>query len=310
MKNILISGITGFVGSNLGIYLKDDYKINGLSRISDDKSSIYNYSGVSDLLDKNIAFVHLAGKAHDLKQSSEEKEYFEINSELTKTLFDQFLVSNCEVFIYLSSVKAVSDSVTDSLAEDYTPNPITAYGKSKLKAEKYILSQRIPANKRIYILRPCMIHGPGNKGNLNLLYKLISKGIPYPLASFENRRSFLSVENLCFAIRELIEQNNIPSGVYHIADDEALSTNELIKLIAVNSGKRPMIWRINQNFIRFLAKIGDVLKLPLNTERLNKLTESYIVDNTKIKKALGKKLPVKASEGIIRTLASFNQHIK
>ncbi|MDP4679990.1 MAG: nucleoside-diphosphate-sugar epimerase, partial [Cyclobacteriaceae bacterium] len=98
--------------------------------------------------------------------------------------------------------------------------------------EEYIQSQPLPQGKSYYILRPCMIHGPGNKGNLNLLYKLISNGIPYPLAAFENKRSFLSVENLCFVIRELLERDDIPSGIYNVSDDEVLSSNTLIKLIA------------------------------------------------------------------------------
>jgi nucleoside-diphosphate-sugar epimerase len=84
------------------------------------------------------------------------------------------------------------------LTEEVEPKPLTHYGKSKLMAEEYILSQPLSVGKSYYILRPCMIHGPGNKGNLNLLYQIVQKGIPYPLAAFENKRSFLSIENLCF----------------------------------------------------------------------------------------------------------------
>jgi hypothetical protein len=71
-----------------------------------------------------------------------------------------------------------------------------------------------------------MIHGEGNKGNLNLLYQLVSKGLPWPLGNFKNQRSFLSIENLCFVIREIVERNDILFGIYQVADDEALSTNE------------------------------------------------------------------------------------
>jgi len=85
-------------------------------------------------------------------------------------------------------------------------------------AEQYILSQPIPEGKRVYILRPCMIHGPGNKGNLNLLYSLVTKGFPWPLGLFENSRSYLSIENLCFIIKELIDREDIPSGVYNVAN--------------------------------------------------------------------------------------------
>jgi len=154
-----------------------------------------------------------------------------------------------------------------------------------------------------------MIHGPGNKGNLNLLYKLISKGIPYPLAAFENKRSFLSIENLCFVIHELLERDDIPSGIYNVADDEVLSTNDLIKLIAIASERSPKLWKIYPALIRFFAKLGDLLNLPLTTERLNKLTENYLVDNSKIKHALGKEFPTHAQDGIIKTISSF-QNLK
>lgn len=84
--------------------------------------------------------------------------------------------------------------------------------------------------KKVYILRPCMIHGPGNKGNLNLLYGVVSKGMPWPLGAFENRRSFTSIGNLQEVIKGLLTKD-APSGIYHMGDDEALSTNELIEAV-------------------------------------------------------------------------------
>jgi nucleoside-diphosphate-sugar epimerase len=146
-----------------------------------------NFRFYSRLLKPEISdeiVIHLAGKAHDLKNISSSDEYYKVNTDLTKEVFDAFLISEAKVFITLSSVKAVADEVDGELTEDVTPNPITHYGKSKLLAEQYILSHPIPDGKRFYILRPCMIHGPGNKGNLNLLYNLISKGLPVVLQSF------------------------------------------------------------------------------------------------------------------------------
>jgi nucleoside-diphosphate-sugar epimerase len=248
--------------------------------------------------------VHLAGKAHDLKKTSNDSEYFEVNYELTKKLYDQFLASDTQQFIYISSVKAAADSVNGILSEDEVPNPFTAYGKSKQMAEAYIMAN-LPATKKVYILRPCMIHGPGNKGNLNLLYSLVSKGFPWPLGAFENQRSFLSVENLCFVIKELLSQTNIASGIYNVADDEPLSTNQLIQLMAVSQNKQARIVAISRGFISRIAKLGDQLHLPLNTERLQKLTESYVVSNAKIKQAIGKPFPVNAKEGLLKTFGSF-----
>lgn len=293
---VLITGITGFVGKNLQNYLANKgHQFEGLNLRVAWKTQMENDYDV---------IIHLAGKAHDLKKTANPDEYYQVNFELTKQLYNAFLQSNARSFIFISSVKAAADVVDGVLTEHVTPNPQTDYGKSKQLAEQYIYSQPLPEDKSYYIIRPCMIHGPGNKGNLNLLYTLVKKGMPYPLASFENKRSFLSVENLCFVIDELIN-NSVPSGIYQVADDETLSTNELIQQIAITAGKSPKLMYIPRWFIKFIARVGDFAHLPLNTERLNKLTENYIVDNSKIKSALNKPLPVKTKEGIRFTIQSF-----
>jgi nucleoside-diphosphate-sugar epimerase len=295
MKNILIIGASGFVGKNLIKYFKDvQFQVS--SYIRDTRLNLSN----------SYTVIHLAGKAHDLKKTSNPDEYYQVNTEFTKTVFDEFLDSDAKVFITLSSVKAVADEVDGFLIEESIPNPITHYGKSKLLAEEYILSKEIPKDKRVYILRPCMIHGPRNKGNLNLLYKLASKGIPWPLGAFENKRSFCSIDNLMFIIKELIEREDIPSGVYNIADDEALSTNDVISILAESQNRKAKIWKLSKELVKSLAKLGDVLRLPLTTERLQKLTESYEVSNQKIKSATGKPLPVSAKNGLLKTFNSFH----
>jgi nucleoside-diphosphate-sugar epimerase len=291
-KTIFLTGSTGFVGKNLISFFNGAYKIISLSRNDD------------VFINEDIV-IHLAGKAHDIKNTSNSGEYYQVNTELTKKVFDAFILSRAKVFITLSSVKAAADEVEGELNEDFIPNPVTHYGKSKLLAEQYILSKEMPAGKRVYILRPCMIHGAGNKGNLNLLYKLVSIGIPWPLGAFENKRSFCSMDNLIFIMWELIENEAIPSGIYNISDDEPISTNELISLIADSRIKKPKVWKISKSWIFFMAKMGDLLKLPLNTERLQKLTESYEVSNSKIKSAIGKPLPLSSKEGLRKTFNSF-----
>lgn len=293
---ITITGASGFLGINLQSYFKESYLIHPIS---------LRYTPKQDIKIDTDAIIHLAGKAHDLKKVSKPSDYYEANFELTKQLFDSFLNSNASVFIFLSSVKAVADKTDDILTENIVANPATHYGISKRQAEEYILSKELPAEKRVYILRPCMIHGPGNKGNLNLLYSLVSKGYPWPLGSFDNQRSFLSIENLCFIIDELLKNKYIPVGVYQVADDNSLSTNELIQMIGTSLGKKSRILKISPWGIKKTAKIGDYLFLPLNSERLQKLTESYVVSNSKIKEALKKDLPVSIKEGLVKTLKSF-----
>jgi nucleoside-diphosphate-sugar epimerase len=296
---ITLTGASGFAGTNLLQYLKK-FDIQKLSLR-------YQQSQQIDL-ENTDAIIHLSGKAHDLKKVSQSQDYYNANFELTKQLYDAFLKSEAKKFIFISSVKAAADTVVGILKEDMMPHPQTHYGKSKLMAEQYIQAQDLPEGKAYYILRPCMIHGPGNKGNLNLLYQLVKRGIPYPLASFENQRSFLSVENLCFVIKEILE-HDIPSGIYNLADDESLSTNELVKEIALTLNLKPKLWKIPASFIKSAAKIGDQFSLPLNTERLTKLTENYVVSNQKIKAALGKELPISTREGLKKTISSFQNKV-
>ena len=297
MKSIFITGSSGFVGKNIIKYFNSKY-------------DFYKFYKNQEININQDIVLHFAGKAHDLKKTLNTEEYYIVNTELTKKVFDAFLNSDAKVFITISSVKAVADELDSILTEEHIPNPITHYGKSKLLAEEYILNNLIPAGKRVYILRPCMIHGPGNKGNLNLLYKIVNKGFPWPLGAFENKRSFCSIDNLCFIINELINNEAIPSGVYTVADDEPLDTNDLIKFIAESKDKKYHIWNIPKSIIKLLSKLGDLLKLPLNSERLNKLTETYIVSNNKIKTAINKPLPLSAEDGLMKTLNSFNTHAK
>ena len=307
---ILITGVHGFVGSNLVEALKKEHTIYGLDIISPQKDGV-RFTFSWDFLDKPNeipevdAIIHLAGKAHDTKNQSAADVYFKVNTGLTQKIFDWFLAQpSCKKFVFFSTAKAAADKVDGVLTEDVVPSPVGPYGESKIKAEEYILS-KMPEDKQVYIFRPCMIHGPGNKGNLNLLYNVVKKGIPWPLGAFENRRTFTSVENICFAVNGVLTKD-VPSGIYNMGDDEALSTNELIEEICKSLGKKAHIWRLPKGLMNGVAKIGGALHLPLNPERLRKLTENYISSNEKIKKALGvDKMPVDARTGLQATLKSF-----
>ena len=314
---ILITGVHGFVGSNLVKALSKEHAIYGLDIISPIKEGIRFTFGWNNLDDGQIpdvdAIIHLAGKAHDTKNQAAADVYFKVNRDLTIRIFDYFCAnSNIKKFVFFSTAKAAADKVDGVLTEDVVPSPVGPYGESKIAAEQYILNtmKNRPdefMDRGVYIFRPCMIHGPGNKGNLNLLYNVVKKGIPWPLGAFENRRTFTSVENICFAVNGVLTKD-VESGIYNMGDDEALSTNELIEEICKSLGKKPHICKFPQGLMNGVAKIGDVLHLPLDSERLRKLTENYISSNKKIKKALGvEKMPVDARDGLKATLASLSE---
>lgn len=313
---ILITGVHGFVGSNLVESLKKEHILYGMDIIAPVKDGVcFTYSW--DSLDKPgeipevDAIIHLAGKAHDTKNEAEAEVYFKVNRDLTIRVFDYFCAHpHIKKFVFFSTAKAAAYEVNGVLTEDVIPSPFGPYGESKYAAEQYILNSmknrpNCFTEKQVYILRPCMIHGPGNKGNLNLLYNIVKKGIPWPLGAFENRRTFTSIENICFAVNGIMTKG-VPSGIYNMGDDEALSTNDLIEEICKSLGKRAHIWKLPKGLMNVVAKVGGWLHLPLSPERLRKLTENYISSNEKIKKALGvEKMPVDARQGLRVTLNSF-----
>jgi nucleoside-diphosphate-sugar epimerase len=315
MGQVLITGAFGFVGTHLSAWLAERGRgvwALDVAGAAPATGGAYARRFIWDDLERVPwgevdAVVHLAGKAHDTRHTSDAQSYFDINAGLTDRIVRQIIAaapSQPIRFILFSSVKACADAVDGVLTEDAAPAPQTPYGRSKLEAERIVreAADARPEVLRGVILRPCMIHGPGNKGNLNLLYALVRRGAPWPLGAFDNQRSFASIGNVCAVVEGLLDRDTA-SGIYQVADDETLSTNELIGLMAGTLGKPVRIWRVPAGWIKRAARVGDVLRLPLNSERLRKLTESYVVSNVKIKNALGwKTMPLGARAGMEQTL--------
>ncbi len=307
---ILITGVHGFVGTNLACSLTG-HKVYGVDIVSPQNDNVLETFSWEDVAQNRIpkvdAIIHLAGKAHDVNHQLVWDDFYSVNTVLTQKIFDYYKASSSRIFIFFSSVAAVAKHVDTILLESEKEAPNGFYGKSKYLAEQYICSNwdDLDLNKRVYILRPSMIHGPGNKGNLNLLYGVVKKGIPYPLGAFDNKRSFTSVDNLKFIINRLLE-SDAESGIYNVADDEPVSSNELVALIAEILGNKSRIWNVPQPIVRGMARLCDWLHLPLTTERLEKLTGNFIVSNQKIKNAIGvENLPVRAHDGLVKTIKSM-----
>ncbi len=244
MKKVLVTGANGFVGTNLRKYLEG----KGMSCLKlDIANADYTWNELEKIPWGEIgAVVHLAGKAHDLKKVASKQSYFDINVGLTEKIGEAIFSVEGEGirFIYFSSSKASKDG--------------NAYGRSKFAAEQYL-------NGRAIVLRPAMIHGPGNKGNLNLLWGIVRRGLPWPLAAFENKRSFTSIGNICAAVEALAGEEVKVRGegedrcalTFPVADDEMLSTNRLIELIAEACGRKAKLWRIPKGLMRLAARVGD-----------------------------------------------------
>lgn len=299
---VSIIGASGFIGQNLLESLSLNYNTEAISL----RESVWNNS----VQDSDV-IINLVGKAHDLNGSATERDYYYANVELAKQVYEAFVDSNIKLLIHVSSLAAIEEFESfDLLKETDNCNPVSWYGTSKREAEKWLLGQELPIDKKLIILRPPMVHGAGDKGNLGLLYKLISKGIPYPLSSFDNNRSFISIDNFCHYIEQIIENpSKLKSGIYHIADDEPISTKEIIAIIKKVTNKNVPDLALPKGIVNAIAKVGDVFPIPLNSKRLRKLTSDLLVSNEKIKNALGiEKLPLTAKEGLKKTIRSFGRN--
>lgn len=302
--NIKVLGGTGMIGRNLieCLNLEDNLNLSILSLRDEKWKSDFNKD--SDII------INLIGKAHDHDGLSDQKDYYLVNFELIKEIFTAFLSSDASLMIHISSLAALEEFEANiPLTEKDKCNPVSWYGKSKLEAEKWLLKQKIPCDKKLIILRPPMVHGPGDKGNLGLLYKMISKGIPYPLSSFDNSRSFISITNFSFFIKKIIgNSDKLKTDIYHIADDESISTSEIVEIIKESTGKNVLNLPIPKFLIKIIAKIGDTIPIPLNTKRLKKMTSNLLVSNAKIKTLLEiDKLPLTARDGIKDTISTFSK---
>jgi len=309
-KSIIITGAKGFVGKNLLPVLKREFSVFTITR-EPRLENEFSWNDLDKLPQKTSAFIHMAGKAHDVAGTSKSHEYFEANYDLTVRLFEVFMKSDSDIFIYFSSVKAVASAVEGTLMEEDLFKVDTPYGQSKRKAEEFLIAQELKPNQRLYILRPTMIHGPGNKGNLNLLFSMAIKGIPYPFGAFKNERSFLSIDNLTFVVDQLLIQKP-ESGIFSLSDDGYFSTVDLYEIMGEVLGKKLAILKLPKWTINTLGKVGDIIPFfPIDTMKISKLTENYRVSNGKIKQILDiKKLPVEGRKGLKKTIESFKYILK
>lgn len=299
---VAIFGSSGFIGKNLvkSLKLKTDVQ----------EVSLRNTSWRNNINIGTDVFINLVGKAHNHKGTATEKDYYFANVELVQNIFEVFNKSTADLFIHISSLAALEEFESNTpLVESDECHPFSIYGQSKRKAEQWLINQNLSGNKKLIIIRPPMVHGAGDKGNMVLLYKLISKGIPYPLASFNNERSFISIDNFVFYIEKIIEKNrSLENGIYHIADNETVSTKKIISIIKEVVQKKVPDISVPRFIVKKLARIGDLSSFPLNTKRLKKMTSNLLVSNHKINSALKvSKLPLTAEEGLIKTIKSFHK---
>ena len=241
---VLVTGASGFIGSVLCVRLADAaHEVIACSRSRVETPGIFYVASPGLRPDADWmpalsgidAVVHLAGRAHVTSEkigAETEQAYFRINAEGTRALAKQCTAAGVKHFIFLSSCHAIAGQSNDVLTDRTVPQPVTAYGRSKLAAEESIKSVLADSGCAWTILRPPLVYGPGNKANFGLLVKLVQTGLPLPLASVRNRRSFIYVENLVDLIGTCLANPKAFGKTFLPSDAEDVSTPELIRAIA------------------------------------------------------------------------------
>lgn len=302
---ILVTGISGFLGSALVKMFQafPNIELYGLSS----SLSGFDYKGVQriykydelDTYDDFNVVIHLAGIAHDVSGNSTYENYYDVNVVLTKQIFDKYLNSKCEKFIFLSTSKVYGENVNFVNEQDELM-PKTDYAKTKIECEKYIKSKQ--NDRSVYILRPAMIHGEGNKGNFNTLHKLLKFLGFNPFSRFNNLKSFLSLENFNFLIKAIVE-NKIQPGVYNIADNKPLSLAMTTNLFC----DRKFI-SVPKIVFKVIALICHFFKLRFfNINVYEKIFENFTISTEKLIKQ-GIDFPISSHLGLRKTINYFNKN--
>jgi nucleoside-diphosphate-sugar epimerase len=328
---VMVTGASGFIGGFLIPALREaaqDVRAAGRARlaraggdyvVSPELGPEADWSNALSNID---AVVHLAGLAHVPSRKSDpemENRYLRINAEGSRRLAEQCATAGVKHFVYLSSCHAVAADSQERLSENTQPNPASPYGRSKLAAEMAIAKELRGSRCAWTILRPPLVYGPGNKANFALLLELVRSGIPLPLASVQNKRSFISVENLVDFIAACLGNPKAYGKIYFPSDGEDVATPELIRKIA----------KANQSFqiSDFSGSVSDkITRHPLLSTRysarlfpfpvvilkalgrlpclgaLRKLTSSLYVDGEPIRRDLGWIPRFSMEEGLRRTL--------
>lgn len=242
------------------------------------------------------AVIHGAGIAHvplDANRDSQ-RQLWRVNVRAPHRLARDAARAGVAQFIFLSSIKAAGEwsAPGHPLREDDPPRPEDCYGFAKLAAERHL--QRLKHGPVITILRPPLVYGPGVKANFAALQKLATSGLPLPLGSVDNQRSFLAIDNLCSAIMAILENPGRAAGLFHLSDGPALSTPALIRAMAQAAGKPARLLPVPPALLAGLARLAGKSGI------WQRLAGSLAVDNQRFCQQLGWKPPVDAPTALKR----------
>lgn len=309
MKSVLLTGASGFVGSNLSLAIPEKYNLRQVYRKKPNKNPISeyvlcdfeNHSELSAAVKEIDIVIHCAGLAHILNHNSNNPiiEFRKVNVDMTLRLAQEASKAGVKRFIFLSSIGVNGSFNTSPFTELDTPAPTQDYAISKLEAERGLLEIASSTKMEVVIIRPPLVYGPNAPGNFATLMKWMYKNIPLPLGAIQNKRAFIGIDNLVDFILICIEHPAAANQVFLVSDGEDLSTTELLNRITVALGKKPKLLPINQQ----LLELG--LKLIGKKDLAQRLCGSLQIDISKAKSLVNWTPHVSVEEGLRKTAEHF-----
>lgn len=316
MTKVLLTGASGFVGSELlRQLLREGFSVRAISRTKPDidvpaHEGQYEWqffdlsdtkSNFKSLLTDIDIVMHVAAQAHKMGKLSEEtkNQFRTTNTLATKELVNASLSNKVGKFLFLSTIKVNGETSAGGVirATD-KPNPGDHYAQSKYDAEVLLREAAAGTGMKYYILRPPLVYGENVKANFRKLINLVSKGLPLPLGSIENKRSLIYLGNLVDIMMRCVRSTNLPEGTYLVKDID-ISTSDLIREIANALNEKVMLVNISPKILTFVASLVD------KRDVAERLTGSLIVDDTDIREKLSWLPPVPFREAMKITTKSL-----
>jgi nucleoside-diphosphate-sugar epimerase len=313
---VLVSGATGFVGSELvGRLDSNGVTVRGSVRCDEpgagpfEQVVVTEISGTTDWFDalRGVnCVVHLAARVHVMQEQAADPlaEFRKVNTYGSVNFARQSAAAGVKRFIYLSSIKVNGEQTHPGcpFSADDNPAPLDAYGTSKYEAEKSLMSLANETGMEVVIIRPPLVYGPGVKANFWRMMWWINHGVPLPLGEIHNKRSLVALDNLVDLIIICMKHPAAANQVFLAGDGEDLSTTELLNRLGEALGKPARLVAVPLKLLTFGAyALGQ-------RDEVQRLCGSLQVNISKAQNLLGWEPPITVAEGLRRTAEDFKNN--
>jgi nucleoside-diphosphate-sugar epimerase len=308
MTRVLVTGASGFIGRRLCETLTHSgYVVRAALRDGAAPLAAAECVAVGDIVTaewtealRNVqCVVHAAARAHRVEAHGDADLCLRTNADATLRLARAAVVAGVNRFVYLSSVKVNGEGRQRPYRASDEPCPQDPYGRSKWFGEQHAFAAAAGSATEVAVVRSPLVFGPGVRANFLRLMSWVEKGRPLPLAAINNRRSLVSVWNLCDLLRCVLTHAAAPGRVWMVSDGEDLATPELVRRIATAMNRRARLYPVPAMLLRVIAVLSG------RSAEMARLCDSLTVDIAPTVAELGWSPPLATAEALARTAAWY-----